>query len=49
MLTQRSRKANILETYILSAQRARVASLPVVHGLPDTIDPDKPPKNIRMP
>jgi hypothetical protein len=32
---------------VLGAQRAFVAPLRVVQGLPDTIDPDKPPKNYK--
>ena len=32
---------------VLSVQRAFVASLCVVKGLPDTIDPDKPPRNYK--
>jgi hypothetical protein len=32
---------------VLSIQQAFVASLRVVQGLPDTVDPDKPPKNYK--
>ena len=32
---------------VLSVQQAFVASLRVVQGLPDNIDPDKPPKNYK--
>jgi hypothetical protein len=43
--TQRPLKANILETF--SALRRRLLPLRVVQGLPDTINPDKPPKNYK--
>jgi hypothetical protein len=32
---------------ILSVQRAFIASVRVIQGLPDTTDPDKPPKNYK--
>jgi hypothetical protein len=40
-------KTNLQQYFrdVLCAQRAFVASLSVMQGLPDTINPDKPPKN----